>query len=484
MLYDHFEALRVSDLAAVDPVLKLYADVRSRRSSLQSTRRFVEDRDLSHLAKPDWKAALDSYLGGLGQIEVQLDNTSFIDHTEVAELRQMVRDLGSSSDMVRDVFGPRFAAPAAEAPEPWIREYLSDLKASSIRARVSDHRWRVIEEMVDRTGSGWFAVFNTLTVADEHYSTVFSQGSLAWRDYVRRVDRAVGCSLYGSVRKADAARSIDPYHSYFAVVERGTQSGRLHVHVLHLFRGIPGSWQRDPNLGLRVPYNRQIDSMKELWPFGHSMPIAVRLSDFDAFGRLGWRWPVHRPKGNVRFVPIEAKPAVAMARYIVKYVQKSYQSEKGGLQWRTRISRNFGLGRLVAMMATLSSGSLLLCATIPPAELDVSWSAMPTFRIRRTALRLLLRRMKNVERVNIGSSSKRRMLWSVLREVRARPRIVERLRCSIRGRPESNLRSSGPFAMASWKSMAGSEFLDAWHRTFDVTPERFHGFGGTCHARS
>src|SRR5437588_396035 len=41
----------------------------------------------------------------------------------------------------------------------------------------------------------------------------------------------------------------------------------------------------------RVRNRRQLNSLQNTWPYGYSMPIAVRYTQ-DAFSRSGWLWPV------------------------------------------------------------------------------------------------------------------------------------------------------------------------------------------------
>src|SRR5205807_2444270 len=43
--------------------------------------------------------------------------------------------------------------------------------------------------------------------------------------------------------------------------------------------------------GRRVRNRRQLNSLQNTWPYGYSMPIAVRYTQ-DAFSRSGWLWPV------------------------------------------------------------------------------------------------------------------------------------------------------------------------------------------------
>src|SRR5207302_9284659 len=69
----------------------------------------------------------------------------------------------------------------------------------------------------------------------------------------------------------------------------GTANGRLHFHAVHFMRTLP-TGSVDPNFGRRVRNRRQLNSLQNTWPYGYSMPIAVRYTQ-DAFSRSGWLWP-------------------------------------------------------------------------------------------------------------------------------------------------------------------------------------------------
>src|SRR5262249_61657950 len=79
-----------------------------------------------------------------------------------------------------------------------------------------------------------------------------------------------------------------------------------------LFRSPTGSV--DPNFGRRVRNRRQLNSLQNTWPYGYSMPIAVRYTQ-DAFSRSGWLWPVDA-KGE----PLKATSYMAVGFYVAKYV--------------------------------------------------------------------------------------------------------------------------------------------------------------------
>src|SRR5439155_9468523 len=71
-----------------------------------------------------------------------------------------------------------------------------------------------------------------------------------------------------------------------SVPEYGTANGRLHFHAVHFMRTLP-TGSVDPNFGRRVRNRRQLNSLQNTWPYGYSMPIAVRYTQ-DAFSRSGW----------------------------------------------------------------------------------------------------------------------------------------------------------------------------------------------------
>src|SRR5205807_4661034 len=54
-------------------------------------------------------------------------------------------------------------------------------------------------------------------------------------------------------------------------------------HAVHFMRTLP-TGSVDPNFGRRVRNRRQLNSLQNTWPYGYSMPIAVRYTQ-DAFSR-------------------------------------------------------------------------------------------------------------------------------------------------------------------------------------------------------
>src|SRR5207247_2141660 len=122
----------------------------------------------------------------------------------------------------------------------------------------------------------------------------------------------------------------------------------------------------------RVRNRRQLNSLQNTWPYGYSMPIAVRYTQ-DAFSRSGWLWPVDA-KGE----PLKATSYTAVGFYVAKYVNKKSDMDLaakglGAKEWnnslktklsllpkklfRIRMSRNFGMKMLT--MTNLSTECLI-----------------------------------------------------------------------------------------------------------------------------
>src|SRR5256884_8482423 len=140
-------------------------------------------------------------------------------------------------------------------------------------------------------------------------------------------------------RKANA--SHDDCYQYFCVPENGTANGRLHFHAVHFMRPLP-TGSVGPNFGRRVRNRRQLNSLQNAWPYGYSMPIAVRCTQ-DAFSRSGWLWPVDA-KGE----PLKAPSYMAVGFYVAKYVNKKSDMDLaakglGAKEWNNSLKTKLSL---------------------------------------------------------------------------------------------------------------------------------------------
>src|SRR4051812_29051989 len=100
--------------------------------------------------------------------------------------------------------------------------------------------------------------------------------------------------------------------------ERFSRNAETDIVPLSLHDALPifPTGSVDPNFGRRVRNRRQLNSLQNTWPYGYSMPIAVRYTQ-DAFSRSGWLWPVDA-KGE----PLKATSYMAVGFYVAKYVNK------------------------------------------------------------------------------------------------------------------------------------------------------------------
>src|SRR5271157_4418671 len=239
------------------------------------------------------------------------------------------------------------------------------LEASTMKSRRGFAIQRLMNAMRQAHADGWFIVFDTLTLADDRLEAFYDNPN-ALRDYFRDIGRMV---LAAEGRKANDSHA-DCYQ-YFCVPEYGTANGRLHFHAVHFMRTLP-TGRVDPNFGRGVRNRRQLNSLQNTWPYGYSMPIAVRYTQ-DAFSRSGWLWPVDA-KGE----PLKATSYMAVGFYVAKYVNKKSDMDLaakglGAKEWnnslktklsllpkklfRIRMSRNFGMKMLT--MTHLSTECLI-----------------------------------------------------------------------------------------------------------------------------
>lgn len=475
------DQLRVSDVAIADP---FFAVLQSIRQKSAAVRRRWSRMDSSTKSKScdNYAHKAGAALRFLENLESRLDTHSLITHTSeqdtssseekdlLRHIRREVKNLGKTEDYLAKIFGFRVGKTERDALPVHLENLLEDLKLAGNKARAFELSFRLTDEITERAAEGWYIVFQTLTVDQEGYPHVFSQGSQAWRNYIQTVDRIIGAHVHGSVRKAAKAKADSPYHSYFAVVERGGLHGRHHIHVIHCFRDIPDSWKRDPNHGRAVAHKREIVGLKGFWKHGWAIPIACRFGIDDAFSQLGWIWPVKRD-GKV-FKPIERKPALALARYVTKYIHKSYGSDKGDYQWRTRLSRGCGLSKLRATIAQNTPDDLMYWLANVNGSLTIGERKLPRRLVRIEMLRYLLKQRRNAFVENDPNGWRKSTLRKSLTLLLPQPPIVEQWRYLMMGRPLHNSRSSSTMLTPTLNAMAVSDVVGVFERCYSGDTRR------------
>ncbi len=240
----------------------------------------------------------------------------------------------------------------------YILDYLSR-SARDTNARVQEDRIKL--ELIDKYAKGWFIVFSTLTVDSQHYYEVFKQGSDCWRNYIRKIDRLVAKSEYGSYRKAQGKE----YFKYFAVTELGEKTDRLHIHVLKFMKHNLDA--RCPNDGLDIPINREIKDYCYLWTYGNSTHIPIRWNGSDPWALKNFRWVAEYNKELKNYQPLKNSSIQAIQAYVMKYVTKSnlkkIKLESEVYAWKVKTSRTFGKTELMEIIAKLSKKELMVLAS-------------------------------------------------------------------------------------------------------------------------
>lgn len=381
---------------------------------------------------------------------------------ELRELREWVARLDSNPHIRTSSFLKRFGSteehcmrmfgeywpkearvPCDDRIEIYIAKMTEFKKAQTKEARVSELRYRLETELQLACEAGDLVVFNTLTVRNENLRSVFARRSREWDTYMKRWRRTFG------------------KHRYFAVVERGTKNGRLHIHCVHMFRFAGQRGFVDPNEGTGKPDKREIVGLKSFWSAGFSSPIACRFGPDDGFARLGWRWPVVLEGSS--WLPLEVKSPLALARYVSKYVLKDITMEKEKSIWRTRMTRGLGLGQLKTIMNHLPTRTLSQVMSNPmllKVHKDRRLLEMPKRLVEYEATKEWITRVTKRHPI---------LLYKVLKRVTKNMSYVEHLRTLMKTKQDPSLQNTMSTRMKRSRETDISEIKLVTENVFDVT---------------
>ena len=263
------------------------------------------------------------------------------------------------------------------------RAMLRNLKNMNLETRKNEVISRIVWQFDHCITNAWYPIFVTLTVAPQHMDTVFAKGSKAYGTYIRRVRREIAKRL-GYTKNTTQGKDI---HHAIGVVERGDETGRLHIHVLHYCRVLPVDCS-DPNRGRSIPDLRELTAWRALWPYGFVSAVACRISASDIYAREGWNWPVVKNEDGT-YSPYKTAGALGVGRYLGKYLGKSY--ENGDL-WRCRMTRNFGTMEIQQIIKKKTRKQLWKIVSQPiPKILHLGRPVNQTM-IKRMAMKVLIKR--------------------------------------------------------------------------------------------
>lgn len=273
------------------------------------------------------------------------------------------------------------------------------------KQRVADEwEFKVQQSVLNAYEKGYYIVFDTLTLAQDHYYEFFGKGSTMWRDYITRLKR-----------------STTGFYEYFAVREYGEETGRQHLHVVHIFQNLPKGCT-DPNTCRKIPNAKEIDYLKKYWIYGFSSPRAMRISTNDAYAKKGWRWPY-----DSRDKPLKVNGIGAVHGYITKYITKSLQDRTK--KWRIKASRNFGKHRINNIILQMNNSELLCLTRLSRnASIKCNNQTLPPGVLKEVACSILIKRMNHRPKLrNFLIKQKKKvslpyLLRSLTREIQIRNR--------------------------------------------------------------
>src|SRR5256885_6117637 len=72
----------------------------------------------------------------------------------------------------------------------------------------------------------------------------------------------------------------------------------------------------DPNFGRRIRNRRQLNRLQNTWPYGYSMPIAVRYTQ-DVFSRSGWLCFFFQAEDGIRDYKVTGVQTCALPIFVI-----------------------------------------------------------------------------------------------------------------------------------------------------------------------
>jgi len=270
--------------------------------------------------------------------------------------------------------------------------FLERLAKGALDNSTDCHRFRLENAFRSGEQKRQFMMFNTLTVSPENYDEVFHTGSLAFRDYIKAIEYEQVKHLPREKQSKARKKSLQ----YFAVVEEGGTTGRLHIHCILFMSNIMDLI--DPAIGRPMADDSDVHGMKRFWKYGKSMNLPIRFNEHDAWAQHDWKWPLD----HITKQPKEGTCVEKITKYMVKYVTKSQLNKGKPYQWKTRSTRNLGLKPFSLYLRKIKPENLISMISLPkfPMPLTYYGSTMPNRILRYMLVSELARRLNNPWIVN------------------------------------------------------------------------------------
>ena len=275
---------------------------------------------------------------------------TYSEWSEAKQLEDDLRRLDISSAIAHrgryhpliKAFFKRIRRPSQPLFDPSEVEFSRSLGDVRNRTRHSEAIARMTNELREAIDSRQWQILATLTLRNDALPGFFNGRNNKWRCFRQSLERRL--------RAAAEVQGVSFDWSWFAVVERGSLNGRLHIHLWFRTSAIPYSWMVDPTNGGLSPTRRELTMPRDLWEYGFSQWLPVRYPD-DPPSRRGWRLPIG-DDGS----PVPTNP-MGVAHYLGKYLSKGLATRPDTCYddsvWRTRYKRGFGLNLAKSLLQRL-----------------------------------------------------------------------------------------------------------------------------------
>lgn len=373
MKEDHIILSR-TDKTAVDKIYRLRCKIESRIDYF--TNAVANRKD----ATPSDYSTLDAFTQKYGKYIQLLDKYKLITHDLSAEQQlEYIRiysecNWSNRKDHLKELFGIGQKDYNSLVMDKNVKHYVNNMAEGQKKNCIQRIKSRLTIELTEAYLKNKFVIFSSLTVNPTSYEEVFSKGSNSWRNYIRCIERY--CLQHGSE------------FSYLAVVEQGGTTGRLHIHSIMITDSI-GDW-KDPNMGRYIADDQEgIKELRYYWKYGFSTHYPVRYSQHDAYGKLGWIYPVEYNPVLNEYLPRDHSEIGKIVGYMTKYITKSQLISKEGeiRLWKTKMNRTFGLMSLYKIIQKLPLQELVALVVYRkfPRPLTVYGQPIPSKLVRHLA---------------------------------------------------------------------------------------------------
>lgn len=408
--------MRITDVIRADPHARAYHKARTLLATIQRRLDFYSRR-------MSWRLTgvhLVRSSKAIEELKNMIENSDW-------EINSSLSSREILKKPVKETVGEIFE----NLPEPSKRQYndfekelIKTMNETGVSQRTATYRTLLAYEIAWAAYHKKFMLFTTLTIQNGKMDETFSKESKVFKNYIRKFTQTL-----------PKTNKTEQEHTYFACVEAGTKTGRLHIHIIHFFEKLPAEAD-DPNRGREKPNHWEITHFKQLWDYGWIVPKMVRYNPNDAYGILKWRWPLDRKTG----LPYEIGSPQRLSSYMSKYINMTYDDpRRSKYLWRIRKSHNLGMKLIEELLSTLTLQDLLNIATNDAITAKLNRQKIPPQMLRIQALKLFNQKSQNQQYTEKTKS----YLCKMVPNIASRPQPLQSSQGSIRELQTNNQQNIG-----------------------------------------